>query len=464
MAYGGEGMEYFAFLTVATIAIAALTWALYQKRGDIGLVVGSAALYYWSLYGAWFIVVDKTGGFSGQNYYYLERKLFPIVLDGNYMLTLGTYAGFIVLIQLTLLAALARPRRREIPRLVLRHGPILGIGALAAAGSLYLMGDKLSAAWALNASAHNYTRTVVDQWFTLHQVLNRVALIPPAIGFATLAAGQRSRYFVSVTRHYTFPAYGALFAGMATFTFVLGNKAEILSALLAGFLTYAASARRPRPWKVAAVVGAGLWFLASIDHFRGVPVTRLAEAVTEHLEETANVGTFLSRSNEAYGAHFSMYGVLASGTPPRFGYALYSLACSVIPRVLWPDRPRDTYLYYSESVGAIQDQGYSIHHATGWYLSFGFSGVAAGAVVLGLVWAYCLNAHQRIRPRSGLLFRLFAVIAPWVFVACLPALIRSGPEGYKGFGVDGLLTPMGALAFACRPRKQPPAKRNPAVA
>jgi len=159
-----------------------------------------------------------------------------------------------------------------------------------------------------------------------------------------------------------------------------------------------------------------------------------------------------------------MYGVLASGTPPRFGYALYSLACSVIPRVLWPDRPRDTYLYYSESVGAIQDQGYSIHHATGWYLSFGFSGVAAGAVVLGLVWAYCLNAHQRIRPRSGLLFRLFAVIAPWVFVACLPALIRSGPEGYKGFGVDGLLTPMGALAFACRPRKQPPAKRNPAVA
>ena len=69
-----------------------------------------------------------------------------------------------------------------------------------------------------------------------------------------------------------------------------------------------------------------------------------------------------------------MYGVLAAGVEPRFGYSLYSLVCSVIPRVLWPDRPRDIYLYYSESVGAIQNQGYSLHHATGWYLNFGYPG------------------------------------------------------------------------------------------
>ena len=39
------------------------------------------ALYYWTLYGAWYIVIDKTGGFSGKNYHYLEYKLFPISLD-----------------------------------------------------------------------------------------------------------------------------------------------------------------------------------------------------------------------------------------------------------------------------------------------------------------------------------------------------------------------------------------------
>jgi hypothetical protein len=35
-------------------------------------------------------------------------------------------------------------------------------------------------------------------------------------------------------------------------------------------------------------------------------------------------------------------------------------------------------------------------------------------------------------------------------------LIRAGPEGYKGFLVDGLLIPMVTLAFACRPRKAAP--------
>jgi hypothetical protein len=368
------------------------------------------------------------------------------------MLTLALYAGFIILAELTMLAALTRQPRREIPRLVLRHEPILLVGFLAAAASMFIMADKLGAAWSLNESAYLYTRADTGDWFTLHQVLNRVALVPPAIGLATLAAGKRSRFFVSVSRRYTLAGYAALFAVMGTFTFVLGNKNEILTALVAGFLTYVGSVARPRWWKVALVVGGGVWFLYTIDYFRGVPISKLSEAVEEHLDDATGVGTFITSSNEAYGAHFSMYGVIETRTPPRFGYSLYLLACSVVPRILWKDRPRDIYLYYSESVGAIQGQGYSIHHATGWYLNFGYMGVGIGAVVLGLLWAYCLNAHQRIRRGSGLLFRVFAVIAPWMFAANLPSLIRSGPEGYKGFAVDGVLTPITALALASRPR------------
>ncbi len=446
-------MEYFTLLTAATVIIGLLTLALYRRRPDAGLLVGLAVLYYWSLYGAWYLVIDKTGGFSGKNYQYLEQKLFPVALDGNYLATLGLYAAFIILVQLTLLVALSRRRQRQIPRLLMRHGPILLIGFLAAAGSYYIMSEKLSAAWALDASAYNYTRTETDRWFTLHQVLNRVALIPPAIGFATLLAGRRSRYFVSVNRRYTLPAYVVLFSGMGLFTFVLGNKNEVFSALLAGFLAYMASVRRPNLLAVSAAVVGGMWFLYTIDLFRGVPINKLGEAVTQQLEDATELTRFVTSSNEAYGAHFSMYAVLTAGAEPQFGYSLYSLVCSVIPRVLWPDRPRDIYLYYSESVGAIQNQAYSIHHATGWYLNFGYAGVALGAIVLGLVWAYCLNAHQRIQPRSRLLFRLFAAIAPWVFVACLPPMVRSGPEGYKGLAVDGVMTPMIALTFACRPRK-----------
>src|SRR4029077_19608149 len=134
-----------------------------------GLLLGTAVLYYWSLYGAWYIVVDKTGGFSGKNYHYLEYKLFPVALDRDYLVTLILYAGFIIVMQLTLLAALSRHRERAIPRLVLRHEPILLIGFLAGVASFFIIEDKLSAAWALNTSAYWYTRTETGQWFTLHQ-------------------------------------------------------------------------------------------------------------------------------------------------------------------------------------------------------------------------------------------------------------------------------------------------------
>ena len=445
-------MEFFALLGIATAVIVVLAAALYRRRRDAGTLVGIAALYYWSLFGAWYIVIDKTGGFSGKNYEYLEGKLFSIALDQNYMIALGLYAGFIILVELTLLVAVA-PVKEDCTAgpLRLRHGPILLIGLIAGVASYLLVADKLGAAYVLNASAYVYTRSQTDEWFTLHQVLNRVALLPPAIGLAVLAAGKRSRVLVSVRRRYTLPCYLALLAGMLAFTFILGNKNEVLSTLVAGVLAYLGLVRKPNWIRAGLVLAAGLWILYAIDFFRAVPLAGLEDAVGARAEDATGVATFLTSSNEAYGAHFSMYGVLAGGVEPRFGYSLYSLACSVIPRVMWPDRPADIYLYYSESVGAIQNQGYSLHHATGWYLNFGYPGVALGAIVMGLVWTYCLNAHRRTR--SGHLFRLFGTVAPWLFVACLPPLIRAGPEGYKGFLIEGVMIPVGVLAFACRPRK-----------
>jgi hypothetical protein len=446
-------MEYFSILEVATVVIAVFMLALYRKRKDVGFLVGTGALYYWTLYGAWYIVIDKTGGFSGKNYHYLESKLFPISLDGDYRLTLVLYSGFIILVQLTLFLTLARDQRIEVPRLVMRHEPILIIAVLAALASLYIIKDKLSEAWVLNTSAYIYTRQQTDEWFTLHQVLNRVAMLPAAIGFATLVAGNRSRFFVNVVRRYTWVGYIALFLAMGTFTFVLGNKNEVFVSLITGLLAYLGSVRRPSFLKAGLIVMGGMWFLYAIDFFRGTPISEMQEALGQRIEEATDVASFVTSSNEAYAAHFSLYGVLITGAEPRFGYSLYSLACSVVPRVLWPDRPADIYNYYADSVGAIQNQGYSVHHATGWYLNFGYTGVALGALVMGLVWAYCSNAHQRIRPKSGLVFRLFATIAPWLFVACLPPLIRAGPEGYKGFIVEGLMIPITILAFACRPKK-----------
>ena len=472
-------MEYFALLGLSSAAIAGLAVILYRRTQDVGIIVGIGALYYWSLYGAWFILIDKTGGFSGKHYHYLEQKLFAISLDGSYLEALALYAGFILTVELTLLAVLDRrgpggrtgvarlrqpagaaqaavsPVAGAIPRMILRHEAILVAGSTAAICSFLLIQSKLSTAWALNTSAYWYTRSQADQWFTLHQVLNRIALIPPAIGIAALLAGRRSMYFTSITRSYTWPAYAVLLGGMAAFTFVLGNKNEVFTAMLAGFLAYLGSVERRRWGRVVMAAVAGLWFLYAIDFFRATPVSYMQEALAARLTEATGAGEFVASSNEAFAAHFSMYGVLASHVQPKFGYSIYSLACSVIPRVLWPARPHDIYIYYVESVGAIQNQGYSLHHATGWYLNFGPTGVFLGAAIMGLIWAAFLGARHRIRRHSGLLFRLFATIAPWMFAAGLPPLLRAGPEGYKGVLIESVVLPVAVLLFACRPGRAP---------
>ncbi len=79
-----------------------------------------------------------------------------------------------------------------------------------------------------------------------------------------------------------------------------------------------------------------LWFLAAVDYFRASPLSGIGEAVFARGQDSGDVSHFVATSNEAFAAHFSLYGVLEAGTEPKFGYSLYSLACSVIPRVLWP--------------------------------------------------------------------------------------------------------------------------------
>jgi hypothetical protein len=446
-------MEFFALLTAATVIIAVLALALYLRTRELGTLIGSAALYYWSLYGAWYIVIDKTGGASGKHYNYLESKMFPVALDGDYMLAILLYATFIVVLQLTLLVVLPARPERPMARVPLRHEPILLLTLAAGLMSVLLISNELSTAWRLHTSAYWYTRRNPSQWFTLHQVLNRAALLPAAIGLATLLTGARNRYFVNIRRRYTLAGYAVVLGGMGVFTFLLGNKNEVLAALLAGVLAYAGSQRRPSWAKIAGALLLGAWFLYGIDYFRSFALPELTSALAteERAGDVTQVARFVTSSNEAFAAHFSMYGVLAKNVEPRFGYSLYSFLLSAVPRVIWPGRPRDIYLYYSESVGTVQNQGYSLHHATGWYLNFGYLGVPLGAIVMALVWGYSLNARRRVHARSSHAFRLFAIVAPWFFAAYLPPLLRAGPEGYKGLIIEGALIPVGMLILACRP-------------
>src|SRR3990170_8608054 len=186
-------MHYYAFLTAAFILILALGGLLWRFTKSFAFLFGIAALYYWSLHGGWAIVTDQLGGDSRQHYHYLYDKMFPVFLDEHYTWTLGLYTGFVLITGLAVLYW-ARPTALPTDNLkpvVLSHDRIIAIGGIAAIVSFWMMGDSLGGALQIGKSGYVLTRSSTDNLglFRIHQVLNRVALVPPSIGLATLLAG-----------------------------------------------------------------------------------------------------------------------------------------------------------------------------------------------------------------------------------------------------------------------------------
>jgi hypothetical protein len=149
--------------------------------------------------------------------------------------------------------------------------------------------------------------------------------------------------------------------------------------------------------------------------------------------------TFLF-SNEMFAAHFSMYGAIKYHVPLTYGKSVLSLVVSLVPRFILPDRPQDVYEHYANAVKANPDQGYTIHHATAWYINFWYFGVLAGAFILGWLWAwfYRIFCHPSGRSRFFTIVSVFGICA---FSAGIPVLIRSGLEAYKVMAFELILLP-----------------------
>ena len=96
-------MDFYLLLTGVTIVILLLAGLVWSRTRHLSFPLGIGLIYYWSLFGAWSIVQDRLGGESGKRYDYLEAKLFPVMLDEHYLMTLLLYAAFIILIEIALL-------------------------------------------------------------------------------------------------------------------------------------------------------------------------------------------------------------------------------------------------------------------------------------------------------------------------------------------------------------------------
>jgi oligosaccharide repeat unit polymerase len=417
-----------------------------------------AALYFWSLHGAWAIITDQLGGDSRKHYHYLYERMFPVYLDDCYAWALGLYFTFVVVVALMVLFTV---RSEGLPTanlhpVRLSHDRIIALCGLAAAASFWIMHDSIGGALQNGKSAYVVTRWETDDLglFRIHQVLNRVALVPAALGFATLLSSGQCRMLAGPKRTRHLVGYLLLLGFMFALCVVLGNKNELALALFSACFFYLANSTRPHTKLLLASGVVMLAGVAFIDFVRALSIDEIADNIS--IGEISNSLLRLAESNEAFGSHMSLYGTLRYELPFTYGSSFYIFIVSMVPRAFWPTRPDDIYWYYANGVGLTsiaEGQGYTIHHATGWYLNFGIPGVIIGACLLGRVWALLYNVCVKATYRRGAsLGRIFCSVGFFTFSANLPTLIRSGPEGYKGILVDSLIVPVAVLVLARLPQ------------
>src|SRR5262250_3269660 len=141
-------MEYYALLSVCTLVILVLAGLIWRKTKAIAFLIGFAFMYFWSLYGAWFIISDTLAGEKGERYQYLFFNIVPVYLDSNYALTLILYTLFIVSVQLAVLV-FTKEHKNQAPStrpLMISHVTILVIAAAAAILSFLIIRNSLAAA------------------------------------------------------------------------------------------------------------------------------------------------------------------------------------------------------------------------------------------------------------------------------------------------------------------------------
>jgi len=449
-----------------TILVAVLGYLIWLKTKSVHFVFGAAAIYFWSIHGAWGLTYDKTVGSEEFRYHYLEASLFQVMLDHHYLTSLLIYGVFCLVTLTTTFLLVDSSKSEEVSRhsekIPVNHTVILLFSLTSAAASFLIIANEFATAVVLGQTGYSAIGAETIEFFTIHQIFGRAALFSCLIGFTLLIAGQDNRYFESRSRPLHFAAYLLLAGGLIAYMMLLGNKNELFTGFVFAVLLFLGTHGRP-PHRKTVLTGVVLFFLvASVDYFRGVALLSGGASEVSGSEVAAQTARIVF-SNEAFAAHFSMYGAVKYDVGPTYGTGMNALLFSVVPINVWPDRPVGNYSYYAAEVGAEAGRGYTIHHATSWYIDFGIPGVILGALTLGAIWASLHNGFARTLPGALTIRRIFFLVAPFGFSAYMPGVIRAGVETYKGTFLGAVAIPMFFLILAsifCRPRSSDVSQRE----
>lgn len=456
-----EGLKFFGTLSILTFIIVVLLSLIWKKHRNWTVIIGVAMLYYWSLTGAWFIIYDQLTNNAGEkwglHYYYYFDKLFHILLNTDYLLSLIAYGLFIILIEIVILIFAKSEFQTENQSEPIRifHPALISIAVLALFGSIFFNYEKIIEAIQNGESIYVYTRLHPGKYFTLHQLCNEIAVVTLLVGIAIMISGKNAKFIIGKGSALIMTLYLMAFTLVMMYLVILGNRHDlILGGLMGLYLLYFNLNKKIKPIRFIAFILMIAVPLLSTDSIRTLPWGKYLGMVVEKKEQSsapavANQAPSVSGlsmlqniafSNEMFAAHMSQYGAMHMHIPHTYGSSLISLGASVIPRALWNNRPMDIYPYYANGINYHDEQGFTIHHATGWYLNFGWIGIIIGGLFFGWLWSFSLSVEKKIKDQKSFI-KIFYILLPCSIAAFIPLFIRAGIEVYKPLLLEGILFP-----------------------
>lgn len=442
----------YALLIAYTVCIFLGTFVLWRRTHSLHFVFGLAFIYYYSLGGAWKLINLKWTGHEDSSLDHLEDSLFPISIDENYLLTISIYGVFVLAIIVSLcLLTNESPRDQQVSdlRTTIRfsHVTLVLIACLSLGASAALIWSAFTSALESGISLYSASRGELSQFFTVHQLLNRIGVACVTIGICGALLERRRVTWLF--------CYAILAVAWVAFLGVLGNRNELLVAGVAGFLLCYGCGLRPRLAKVLVLGFVAFFVMRVIEFTRGTEVVGILPDLGAVLLSPDFWNPFaLAGGSESFAAHMSLYGVVSQNLEFTYGSSLMYLANSLLPSFIWSERVQDAYTIYATSVGAPETQGFNIHYAAASYLNLGLPAVVVGAAAMALLWACVHRWQAKALGQSARRFIPAVVAYSFCSAAYAPVLMRSGPEAFKGLIVEAIVIPFLLTQIALRSRRR----------
>lgn len=429
--------------SLAYLILVIITWyfvfcslRIVRATKSLVLIVPLLAIYFWSLFGVWTWIPLKLQG----EFLYYEDELFPMPIDMTYLLMISYYSlfSFVFLTILSRSVCLCPNNECEICKSALfnyiknLNGSLRYFCLIILCFSffVYFARQDILTAALTGKTAYEVGRfdSSAGNLYGAFQYAGDLFMylsIP-----LLLPINQSNSHYFKKT------ILILLIIVFYITNLFLGNRNILVVSMAVYFLLYSEMYGLKKLFSFRNIVF-GLFLLLAIESVYFLRMLSVDEISSGEAEFSfLDLIDGLTGSSEKYFAQMSMYGVLSKDVSLTYGSSILFLLGAMIPKIILPDRPMDIYDYYIESVlgqqGIVQ-KGFTIHHATGWYLNFGIIGILIGA----LMWASILSALYK---RKSSFLTLYASI---LFSSVSIQMIRSGGlECYKASLIMSTLIPI----------------------